>query len=180
MIVLDCDDINEALDVISVISIPNDLEADIMLSGQEYDTLKEIYSEVCNLFKQRNYNGVLFLLPQLFTFPSLPTIFHLVIGCVMIRIGRLDGGFRELGVAIRLSGIIDKRIKYLSVSANMNVELNDIKNVQGCLAEMLDTIRMNSTTQHDFEMNTTILVEFEKRLFSNLESALEKEYVMIC
>ncbi|RCK57986.1 hypothetical protein Cantr_06532 [Candida viswanathii] len=169
------EDNNDVLDMASLVSIPCILENDVMLTREENNTLKETYTELCSLFKQHNYNGILFMLPQLYTFPSLPPLFHLIIGCTMIRVGRTEGGFRELGLAIRLSGIDDQRIKYLSILANMNAELNDKKSVQGCIAEVLDIIRMNAESQQGFEMDAVALVEFEKKLLLKMESIQEKD-----
>lgn len=54
------EEINDVLDMVSLISIPNVLENDLMLSVDENDALKAIYADVCSMFKQHNYNNVLF------------------------------------------------------------------------------------------------------------------------
>lgn len=58
------EEINDVLDMVSLISIPNVLENDLMLSVDENDALKAIYADVCSMFKQHNYNNVLFYFPN--------------------------------------------------------------------------------------------------------------------
>ena len=42
----------------------------------------------------------------------LPPIINLIIGATMVRIGRLDSGFRELAVAIIMSSRGEQRISF--------------------------------------------------------------------
>ncbi|CAX42626.1 conserved hypothetical protein [Candida dubliniensis CD36] len=159
----------------SLILFPDFLPEMLSFTTAENERIQDLYLQLCSLFNHHNYNEILFLLPQVSSFSMLPPIINLIIGATMIRMGRLDSGFRELAVAIIMSSRGEQRIGFLIVAATLHAELNDKERVQGYLGEILDLSRQVVQSSEEFDIVKENLEELENTLLVKLENIKDKE-----